>query len=125
MKTLITKLTGLALSLLLLSSFNDLTLGPEPANSPENNYDLLWQEFDRMYSLFESKKLDWKAVYEKYCSMVKTGMSEDTLFDVVSQSLGELNDGHLWLLKPGPNYRRFDCGPTYTGEDFSAEVTRK
>ena len=45
---------------------NDLTLGPEPVNTPEANYEMLWQEFDRMYGQFEAKSIDWNAIYKKY-----------------------------------------------------------
>jgi C-terminal processing protease CtpA/Prc len=39
--------------------------------------------------------------------------------------LGELHDGHVWLLKPGPDYRRFDSGKAYTADEFSLSVTKK
>lgn len=125
MKTLLTKTLGLGLLITLMTACNDLTLGPEPANRPEVNYDLLWQEFDKMYGQFTVKNIDWNAVYKKYRPQVKPGMSDDALFTVISQTLGELNDGHVWLLKPGPNYRRYDSGPVYSGDDFSLRITKK
>lgn len=78
-----------------------------------------------MYGQFDVKKIDWNAVYQKYRPQVKPGTTDDGLFDITAQMLGELNDGHVWLLKPGPNYRRYDSGPTYAGDDFSVAVTRK
>ena len=124
MKTFI-KTLGLALLITGMTACNDLTVGPEPVNTPEANYDLLWQEFDRIYGQFAVKNIDWNAVYKKYRPQVKPGMSDDALFTVISRTLGELNDGHVWLLKPGPNYRRYDSGPIYAGDDFSADVTKK
>lgn len=125
MKTLLTKTFGLSLLITLLTACNDLTLGPEPTNSPEANFDRLWQEYDQLYGQFDTRKIDWNALYQKYRPQVKTSTTDDQLFDVTTQLLSELNDGHVWLLKPGPNYRRYDSGPQYAGEDFSADVTRK
>ena len=125
MKTFLTKTLGLSLIITLMVACNDLTLGPEPANTPETNFDLLWQEFDRLYGQFETKNIDWNAAYARYRPLVKPGMSDNELFDVVSHMLGELNDGHVWLLKPGPDYRRYDSGPTYPGGDFSLNVISK
>jgi hypothetical protein len=45
---------------------NDLTLGPEPKNHPETNFELLWKEYDQMYGLFEVKGIDWRAIYTQY-----------------------------------------------------------
>jgi C-terminal processing protease CtpA/Prc len=51
-------------------------------------------------------------------------MSDDAFFDVASRMLGELDDGHVWLLKPGPGYRRYDSGPAYASGDFKPEIAR-
>lgn len=125
MKTFLIKTFGIAFLLAGNTACNDLTLGPEPANTPEINYELLWQEFDRMYGQFETKNIDWNAIYKRYRPQVKPGTTEDELFEIMTQTLGELDDGHLWLLTPGPNFRRYDSGPVYAGDDFSAAVTRK
>ncbi|MFD1140754.1 S41 family peptidase [Larkinella insperata] len=115
----------LLLLTLVTISCNDLAVGPEPANTPESNFEVLWQEFDRMYGLFDVQNLDWNAMKQKYQAQIKPGMSDNQLFDVLSGLLGELNNGHLWLLKPGPNYRRYDSGPVYPLDEFSVEVVKK
>ncbi len=114
----------LVLALTGLAGCNDLTVGPEPRNTPEKNFDLLWREYDRMYGLFEVKELDWHAAYEAYRPLITPGMTDDQLFEVASRLLGELNDGHVWLLKPGPGYRRYDSGPHHATDDFKPEVTK-
>jgi hypothetical protein len=114
------------LTLLLtgMAGCNDLTIGPEPQNTPEKNFDLLWQEYDRLYGLFGVKGLDWDAVYGQYRPLVTPGMTDDQFFGIASRMLGELNDGHVWLLKPGPDYRRYDSGPAWPTDDFKPEVAR-
>lgn len=124
MKTLFTIFAAL-LILSLQTACNDITLGPEPKNNPQTNFELLWQEFDRMYGLFEVKNVDWQAVYAQYRPMVTPATTENELFDIFSQMLGKLNDGHVWLLKPGPDFKRFDSGTTYTEEEFSLAVAKQ
>lgn len=115
----------LVLIALLPVSCNDLAVGPEPVNTPESNFEVLWQEFDQMYGLFAVQNIDWSDLKQKYRAQIKPGMSDNELFDVLSGLLGELNNGHLWLLKPGPDYRRYDSGPAYPLDEFSVEVVKK
>lgn len=125
MKTKSLKTVVLIIWALAMVSCNDLAVGPEPANTPESNFETLWQEFDRMYGLFEVQNIDWNATGQKYRAQLKPGLSDDQLFDVLSGMLGELNNGHLWLLKPGPNDRRYDSGPNYPLDEFSLDVVKK
>ncbi|WP_162390601.1 S41 family peptidase [Spirosoma endbachense] len=115
----------LSLLAMLVVACNDLTVGPEPVNTPESNFDQLWQEFDRMYGQFAVKQIDWNAVYEKYRPQIKPQMTDNQLFDVITQMLGELNDGHVWMVKPGPDYRRYDSGPNYPTDEFDLKVVKK
>jgi hypothetical protein len=118
---------SLLIIFLLVSSMacNDLTLGPEPKNHPETNFELLWKEYDQMYGLFEVKGIDWRAIYNQYRPEINANTTDEKLFLLFSDMLGELHDGHVWLLKPGPDYRRFDSGKAYTADEFSLSVTKK
>ncbi|GAA4453140.1 S41 family peptidase [Nibrella saemangeumensis] len=116
--------TIFAFLLLSLSACNDLTLGPEPANNPETNFEQLWQQYDRLYGLFGAKKVDWPAVYQKYRPKVTNGMSDDAFYTLTTQVLDELNDGHVWLLAPGSPARRHDSGPDYQKGDFNLKLVR-
>jgi C-terminal processing protease CtpA/Prc len=77
-----------------------------------------------MYGLFEVKQVDWRALYSQYRSQVSASTTDNELFAIFSQMLGQLNDGHVWLLKPGPDHKRFDSGISYADDDFSLSVAK-
>lgn len=66
-------------------------------NSPKGNFEALWKIMDEGYCFFEYKEIDWDAVYRKYEPMITEDMSQDGLFEVLGNMLGELKDGHVNL----------------------------
>ena len=66
-------------------------------NSPKGNFEALWKIMDEGYCFFEYKDIDWNAVYRKYEPMITEDMSQDGLFEVLGNMLGELKDGHVNL----------------------------
>lgn len=66
-------------------------------NSPKGNFEALWKIIDEGYCFFEYKDIDWDAVYRKYEPMITEDMSQDGLFEVLGNMLGELKDGHVNL----------------------------
>ena len=66
-------------------------------NSPKGNFEALWKIMDEGYCFFEYKDIDWDAVYRKYEPMITEDMSQDGLFEVLGNMLGELKDGHVNL----------------------------
>ena len=69
----------------------------EYANDPVGNFEQLWKIIDERYCFLEEKGIDWDAVHDKYGKLVKSGISDDDLFDILSQMLYELKDGHVNL----------------------------
>ncbi len=120
----IIRLGVMMMFLAVISSCNDLMIGEEPQNTPVENFEVLWKEFDRMYALFEVKNIDWNQIYQEYMLKVNDNLSSDELFDVVSEMLADLNDGHVWMVKPDPGFRRFDSGPVYPEGGFDLELVR-
>lgn len=91
----------IGLLLLLLSALGAcerLIIEPDPANDPVENFDLLWKTVDEKYSFFAYKNIDWDEVYERYRPLVSKGMSDEALFEVMADMLGELRDGHVSLV---------------------------
>ena len=70
-------------------------------DTPQGNFEALWRIIDRHYCFLDYKQheigLDWQAVYNKYRVRVDDDMSQMQLFEVLTQMLGELRDGHVNL----------------------------
>lgn len=73
----------------------------EHDDSPQGNFEALWKIMDEHYCFFGYKQteygLDWNAVYNKYKVRISDGMTEGQQFEVLSEMLGELRDGHVNL----------------------------
>ena len=88
----------LILIALLLPSCVDEEQHP---NTPQGNFEALWQIIDEHYCFFDYKQheygLDWQAVYNKYKVRARGDMTSAQLFEVLSDMLAELRDGHVNL----------------------------
>lgn len=67
-------------------------------NDPEGNFDALWNILDRNYCFFEYKEIDWNDIYIKYRSRITNEITNDGLFKLMGEMLGELKDGHVNLI---------------------------
>lgn len=71
----------------------------EYAHNPRGNFEALWKIVDEHYCFFDYKKeqygLDWNAVYDKYSRQIADDMTDNQLFEVLGNMLGELKDGHV------------------------------
>jgi len=107
----------------LLTSCEKILIGPVEKNTPENNFEILWHEFDRSYALFDVKKVDWNAMYNKYRPMVKSNTSNDELWNIITQMLETLKDPHTVLFDITPSkYYVSGHNDFRNMEDFSLNV---
>ena len=71
------------------------------SNSPNGNFEALWNIIDERYCFFEQAAeeygLDWNDVYSKYKPQADTCRSDAQLFDLLGNMLKELRDGHVNL----------------------------
>ncbi len=71
------------------------------ANTPQSNFEALWQLMDEHYCFFDYKKqelgVDWNEVRVRYAKKLNPEMSSQQLFEVLCQMIGELKDGHVNL----------------------------
>lgn len=96
--------------LVSLSACNSLFIEEDPDNSFEENFEIFWQEFDRHYSFFDIKDLDWQAVYDTNIQRVRNFTSDEELFLLLRDLTLAFEDGHV-------NLYRFDTRVNY---DFKA-----
>lgn len=93
--------------ILLLSlcffSCEKIILGEDERNSPENNFELLWSDLDRSYSLFQARNINWQELYDEYRPQVNSNTSNEELWDVFTQLLEHLNDSHVTLFSENEN----------------------
>ena len=89
----------------LLGSCVDET---EYEDTPTGNFEALWRIIDEHYCFFDYKQqvygLDWQQIYNKYNVRAKGDLTKYQLFEVLTDMLSELRDGHVNL------YASFDNG---------------
>lgn len=70
-------------------------------DTPQGNFEALWKIIDEHYCFLDYKQheygLDWQQVYNKYRVRVQGQLTDLQLFEVLTQMLGELCDGHVNL----------------------------
>jgi Peptidase family S41/Tricorn protease C1 domain len=85
------------LLILLLSSCERLFVEPNPANTPTQNFNHLWQTINDKYTFLDFKKINWDSVKNVWQPRVKDTMNDGTLFRVLDSMLYTLRDGHVNL----------------------------
>ena len=87
-------------------------------DNPQGNLEALWRILDEHYCFFEEKGVDWNAVHEKYAVRMNAEMSESQQFEVMTQMISELRDGHVNL------YTTFNTGRYWSWkEDYPANFS--
>lgn len=72
---------------------------PEPT-SPLEWFDSLWNDFDRNYSFFILKGIDWEDSRSRFRSQLSRSSTDNEFFTVLSDMLLELEDQHVRLETP-------------------------
>ena len=97
-------------------------------DTPKGNFEALWKIIDQHYCFFDYKQheygLDWDAVYQKYKVRVDNRMNDEQLFEVLSNMLGELRDGHVNLYAAHDNGRYWAWHENYPS-NFSDSLERR
>ncbi|MCM1451880.1 MAG: S41 family peptidase [Clostridium sp.] len=66
-------------------------------NDAKGNFEACWRLVDEHYCFFSEKDVDWDEVHDRYSQRLYDGMTSKVLFQVCSDMLGELRDGHVNL----------------------------
>ena len=93
-------------------------------NDPRGNFDALWTILDENYCFFEYKEIDWDAIYKTYSARVKNDMGNYALFQLMSEMLSELKDGHVNLIASHDMSRYWNWTEDYPA-NFDAAIQKK
>lgn len=83
--------------LLILISLTSCIREEETDNTPRGNFEALWKIIDEKYCFLDYKQIDWDSVYHAYSPLITDNMSSEGLFEVLSEMLYVLKDGHVNL----------------------------
>ena len=73
---------------------------PSPSSGHAAQFDSLWTTFDREYSYFLHKSVDWNQLGEAYRPRAIAAADQSGFVDVIREMLGRLNDAHVTLRDP-------------------------
>ncbi|MFQ5729342.1 MAG: S41 family peptidase [Waddliaceae bacterium] len=93
------KITFIIASLFCIAC-ESLLIGEDPVDSPETNFEMLWQEFDRWYAGFIVRNIDWDSLYTVYRPQVTPQTPSAELWNVVTEMLNHLDDLHTEVEDP-------------------------
>jgi len=91
-------------SLIILSSVTSCVTNDQLSDSPQGNFEALWRIIDEHYCFFSQKGIDWQEVHSRYARQFDNSMTAKQQFEVMTNMLSELKDGHVNL------YTSFDVG---------------
>lgn len=70
-------------------------------NSCKGNFEALWKVMDEHYCFFDYKAkelgVDWDEVHNRYSTVISDAVTTQQLFEVMTNMLSELKDGHVNL----------------------------
>ncbi len=85
------------ISLLSLISCEKMILGEDAENTPENNFELFWNDLDQHYGLFHARDFDWDSIYSVYRPQVNSNTTDQELWSYFKGMTAYLDDGHTFI----------------------------
>jgi hypothetical protein len=122
---------GIIVLCFMMCSCEGWVLPPDPPNRADVIFDQLWNDFQQRYAFFGHKKIDWVSIKEKYHSKITSELDDKKLFEIMSDMLFELKDGHVslessfgrsknweWFINYPPDYNESNIFFSYLKKDF-------
>jgi len=81
-----------------LCACDKMLVGGDITNSPENNFEVFWQEYDRNFANFSARNINWEEQYQIYRPKVNSKTTELELWEVLTDMMSVLNDTHCYLI---------------------------
>ena len=88
-------------SLLAISSCDQSLFEAEPGNDPEALFENFWDTYNREYSSFDVRNVNWQVVYDTCRPRVTPQTTDAELAEIFKSMLATLDDGHVTLTVPG------------------------
>ncbi|AFM02609.1 periplasmic protease [Bernardetia litoralis DSM 6794] len=112
------------LFIFLFTSCQELILGEEETNTPENNFEIFWKDFDEHYSLFSIKNSNWDSIYTVYRPQINEQTTNEELFTTFTTMIEYLDDSHTAVYTPYGNSTFYSGtkGDDRVREEFSFEL---
>jgi hypothetical protein len=77
-------------------------------NAQQNNFKILWDDFDANYPAFQINNINWDSVYTVNSSMINSNTTDIDLFNILKSSVLALKDAHSDIISD--QYGRADYG---------------
>ena len=91
------------------SSCEKTFLGDNEKDTPQNNFEILWNDFDQHYGLFTARDRNWDSIYQAYQPQINNQTTNDELWTMFTDMLEYLDDGHT-SIHDIPNKKNFSSG---------------
>ncbi len=88
----------LIISIISFSGCEKMFFEEDIPNTPLNNFEMFWSDFDKFYPSFEIKHIDWDSVYRINRPKITDQTSDIELYSVMSSMIRPLKDGHVTLV---------------------------
>jgi carboxyl-terminal processing protease len=121
MKTLIITV----LAAVLLSSCEKILLDPEYENTPVDNFEYLWNNYDRYYGQFIVRDINWDSLYSVYRPLLNANSGQEDLYQVFRELIHHFRDDHVFIDPVGTRLPRIESGRSDTMKlqtDYSPET---
>lgn len=85
---------------MLITGCGQNGVGPPDPRPGAAAYDQFWSDFDRNYSYFVYKRIDWNANRDALRERAAAAVSDSALIDVLRDAVQPLRDVHVWFRRP-------------------------
>lgn len=112
------------MSITLFLSCQKEFLDTQEVNTPQNNFELLWNDFNEHYALFEVRGFNWDSIYSEYRPLVTNETTDEELWTIFSEMIEYLDDTHT-VLSTADDQTIYTSGFTLneqSKEEFDIEV---
>jgi len=110
---------------LVLSSCEKLMIDPEYENTAIDNFEALWNNYDRYYGQFPVRGINWDSLYQAYRPRLDEMSDQDDLYTVFKELIYHFHDDHVFIDPAGTRLPRIESGRSDTMKvqtDFRVET---